>query len=80
MGDRKPKLDIKVKGDPKKLKNFSSVNLKPMKDTNKRYEATTASTFEQKRIEMINRRNSFTTSKVCLQIFEHYIAIITPWT
>lgn len=59
-----PKRDVKVLGNPNKLKNISSVRIKTETKEVKRYETTSASTFTQKRTEMLNRRNAFDTSKV----------------
>ena len=58
------KKEIKVEGNPNKFKNLSSVRIKSVGKEVKRYETSTASTFTQKKAEMINRRTSFNTSKV----------------
>ena len=61
--------DIKVLGNPNKLKNISNVRIKSVGKEIKRYEATTASTFTLKKAEMVNRRKCFDTSKVRFKFF-----------
>lgn len=68
LGEKLVKRDVKVIGNPNKFKNLSNVRIKSVGKEVKRYEATTASTFTQKKAEMVNRRTSFNTATVSFKL------------
>ncbi|CAI2386769.1 unnamed protein product [Moneuplotes crassus] len=84
VGRQSRKLEVKVQGNPNKLKNHSVVRIKSVGKDVKRYGTTTGSTFTQKKIEMVNRRMNFDTSKpnplYCSTLQEDLKkSLITPW-